>query len=76
MSNEKIAFTFGWDQPDHPIPADSTKVAITLTLKGDGTRVRLVHSGLPDDAIADHTKGWTQFLSELSKEAVVVQSRT
>lgn len=29
ITNEKIVFTFGWDQPDHPIPAGSTKVAIT-----------------------------------------------
>src|ERR1700722_8363501 len=24
VPNEKVVFTFGWDQPDHPIPAGST----------------------------------------------------
>jgi uncharacterized protein YndB with AHSA1/START domain len=76
VTNEKIVFTFGWDQPDHPIPAGSTQVAITLTPDGDGTRVRLVHSGLPDDAIADHNKGWSQFLASLSDEALDVASRS
>lgn len=75
VPNEKIVFTFGWDQPGHPIPAGSTMVAITLTPDGDGTRVRLVHSGLPDDAVSDHNKGWTQFLTQLSNEAAANQAR-
>jgi uncharacterized protein YndB with AHSA1/START domain len=66
IPNEKLVFTFGWDEPGHPIPAGSTKVAITLIPEGSETRVRLVHSGLPDDAIADHTGGWTTLLNELS----------
>ncbi len=75
ITNEKIVFTFGWDQPDHPIPAGSTKVAITLTPDGNVTRVRLVHSGLPEDAVSDHRKGWTRFLEQLTDEATAVQSR-
>ncbi|MEO9181181.1 MAG: SRPBCC family protein [Acidimicrobiales bacterium] len=76
VTNEKIVFTFGWDQPGHPIPAGSTMVAITLTPEGESTRVRLVHSGLPDDAIADHNKGWVQFLEALKTEALAVPSRS
>lgn len=66
VPNEKLVFTFGWNQPGHPIPAGSTTVAITLIPEGDETRVRLVHSGLPDDAIADHTQGWTTLLDRLA----------
>ncbi len=68
--NEKVVFTFGWNEPGHPIPAGSTKVAITLLAKGDETLVRLVHSGLPDDAISDHEEGWEHFLDRLATVAV------
>jgi uncharacterized protein YndB with AHSA1/START domain len=64
--NEEVTFTFGWNEPGHPIPAGSTKVAITLIPEGEETRVRLVHSGLPDDAISDHEEGWQHFLDRLA----------
>lgn len=69
---EKVAFTFGWDEPDHPIPAGSTRIDITLTPEGTKTRLRFVHSGLPDDAIADHAKGWAHYLERLSTVSVGV----
>jgi hypothetical protein len=28
--------------------------------------VRLVHRGLPDEAIADHTQGWDHYLGRLA----------
>ena len=66
VANEKIVFTFGWNEPGHPIPAGSTQVAITLIPDGDETLVRLVHSGLPDGAISDHGDGWQHFLDRLA----------
>ena len=57
VPEQKVVFTFGWDEPDHPIPAGSTEVEITLVPDGDKTRVRLVHRGLPEDAVGDHTTG-------------------
>ena len=66
VPNERVVFTFGWDEPDHPIPAGSTQIEITLIPDGDKTRVRFVHSGLPDDAIADHTSGWDHYLDRLA----------
>lgn len=69
VPHEKVAFTFGWDEPGHPIPAGSTTVEITLHPEGDKTRVRLVHRGLPDDAISDHTFGWDHFLGRLAVAA-------
>jgi uncharacterized protein YndB with AHSA1/START domain len=64
--NERVVFSFGWDVPGHPIPAGSTQVEITLTPKGDATLVRLVHRGLPDDAIDDHLGGWSHYLDRLA----------
>lgn len=69
VPDRKVVFTFGWDEPDHPIPARSTEVEITLTPDGDKTRVRLVHRGLPDDAVGDHSRGWDHYLDRLAVAA-------
>jgi uncharacterized protein YndB with AHSA1/START domain len=66
VRQEKVVFTFGWDEPGHPIPAGSTTVEITLQPEGDKTRVRLVHRGLPADAVGDHGEGWEHYLERLS----------
>jgi uncharacterized protein YndB with AHSA1/START domain len=66
VPDRKVVFTFGWDEPNHPIPAGSTEVEITLTPDGDKTRVRLTHRGLPDDAVSDHTQGWAHYLDRLA----------
>jgi len=66
VPNERVVFTFGWDEPDHPIPAGSTQIEISLIPEGEKTRVRFVHSGLPDDAVADHTSGWDHYLQRLA----------
>ncbi len=69
VTNKKVVFTFGWDEPNHPIPAGSTEVEITLIPEGEKTRVRLAHRGLPDDAVADHTEGWDFYLDRLATVA-------
>jgi uncharacterized protein YndB with AHSA1/START domain len=66
---EKVVFTFGWDQEGHPIPPGSTTIEISLHPEGDKTRVRLVHRGLPDDAVSDHGSGWAHYLSRLATAA-------
>jgi uncharacterized protein YndB with AHSA1/START domain len=63
---QKVVFTFGWEQDDHSIPPGSTTVEISLHPEGDKTRVRLVHRGLPDDAISDHGRGWAHYLGRLA----------
>jgi len=63
---EKVVFTFGWEEAGHPIPPGSTTIEITLHPEGDKTRVRLVHSGLPDDALDDHGNGWASYLERLA----------
>ena len=62
----KVAFTFGWEQEGHPIPPHSTTVEISLHADGDKTLVRLVHRGLPDDAVGDHGHGWEHYLNRLA----------
>ncbi|MGA7416596.1 MAG: SRPBCC family protein [Acidimicrobiales bacterium] len=65
VPDERVVFTWGWDEPGHPIPAASTHVEITLIPEGDKTRIRLVHRGLPADAVAEHTGGWDHYLGRL-----------
>jgi len=63
---EKVVFTFGWEQDGHPIPPGSTTIEISLHPEGDKTRVRLMHRGLPDDAVSDHGHGWAHYLGRLA----------
>lgn len=64
--NERVVFTFGWERSDNPIRPGSSTVEITLMREGEATLVTLVHSGLPEDAISDHTQGWDHYLSRLA----------
>ena len=66
---QKVVFTFGWEQEGNPITPGSTTVEISLHPEGDKTRVRLVHSGLPDDAVSDHGDGWQHYLERLAIRA-------
>ena len=66
VPDERVVFTFGWDEPNHPIPAGSTEIEISLVPDGDKTLVRLTHRGLPEDAVGDHTGGWNHYLSRLA----------
>ncbi|MGE3844462.1 MAG: SRPBCC domain-containing protein [Vicinamibacterales bacterium] len=65
---ERIVFTWGWE-PGHDIPPGSTTVEVTLTPDGDGTILRLRHSGLTGEAIMQHTVGWDHFLPRLAEAA-------
>ena len=70
VPNEKVVIAMGWDMPDNPVPPGSSRVEITLHPEGDKTRVRLVHSGLPDDdAVDQHTHGWDHYLGRLAVAA-------
>jgi uncharacterized protein YndB with AHSA1/START domain len=70
VPNEKVAYTFGWDMEGNPITPGSTRVEITLHPEGSKTRVRLVHSGLPDEqALVDHGAGWAHYLDRLATVA-------
>lgn len=46
-------------------PPGSSRVEFTLTPTVDGTRLDLVHSGLPESKAAGYAMGWTHFLARL-----------
>jgi uncharacterized protein YndB with AHSA1/START domain len=62
----RLTFTWGWEgSPD--VPPGSSTVEVTLVPDGDGTIVRLRHSGLPNDQQREmHGQGWRRYLSRLS----------
>ena len=66
VPNERVVFTFGWEGENHPVPAGSTRVEISLQADGEGTIVRLRHTGLSDEAAVEHKKGWEHYLERLT----------
>ena len=68
IPSRRVVFTWGWK--DNPVvPPGSSTVEIDLEPDGQGTRLRLVHRGLPDGAIASHAEGWDYFLPRLTAVA-------
>ena len=61
----RVVFTFGWEG-NQGVPPGSSTVEVTLEPEGDGTRVRLRHTDLPDDdARVNHGVGWAHYLARL-----------
>jgi uncharacterized protein (TIGR03086 family) len=56
---------FGWGFDGAENPSDLSTVTITLEPTHDGTIVRLVHDGLPEDQQASHAQGWDHYLNRL-----------
>jgi uncharacterized protein YndB with AHSA1/START domain len=48
------------------LPPGASRVEFTLTPVGRGTRLDLVHSGLPDTRAGAHGQGWRHFLPRLA----------
>ncbi len=65
--HRRLVITWGWEGEGSAVPPGSSTVEITLTEEGDGTLVRLRHSGLPTaEERASHTQGWQRYLARLS----------
>ena len=62
----RLVITWGWADPWFGLPPGSSTVEVQLTEVGGGTRLRLVHHGLPGEMQALHDEGWTAFLGRLT----------
>ncbi len=51
------------------LPPGASTVELTLTATEAGTRLVLVHSGLPEDGLPGHADGWEHFLPRLGVAA-------
>ena len=68
VRDRRVVFTWGWEG-NEAVPPGSSTVEIDLQPMGSGTRLRLVHRGLPQQAIASHSEGWDYFLPRLTDVA-------
>ena len=68
IPSRRVVFTWGW-KDNAIVPPGSSTVEIDLEPDGQGTRLRLVHRGLPVEAVAPHTEGWDYFLPRLTNVA-------
>jgi uncharacterized protein YndB with AHSA1/START domain len=69
VPHRRVVFTYGWEDGRMGVPPESTTVEIDLVEHEGTTTVRLVHHGLPPDAVADHERGWEYFLGLLRDQA-------
>jgi uncharacterized protein YndB with AHSA1/START domain len=65
----RLVFTWGWEG-NGEVPPGSTTVEITLREEGDGTVLRLRHTGFRSDADATlHREGWEIYVAKLIEVA-------
>jgi uncharacterized protein YndB with AHSA1/START domain len=63
----RLVHTWGWEGDDNLVPPGSTTIEYELTPEGDGTLLRVVHSGLPTaESAASHGHGWDHYFDRLS----------
>jgi uncharacterized protein YndB with AHSA1/START domain len=65
VPHRRVVFSYGWEDGRMGVPPGSTTVEIDLTEEGGVTTLRLVHHGLPPEAVDDHERGWAYFLGIL-----------
>ena len=69
-AGSRLAFTWGWEAPGHPIPPGSSSVEVTFTQEGEITIVRVAHSGLPASEKMNTAYGWQHYLTRLGMAAI------
>ena len=67
--DSRVVFTWGWEEEGSPVPPGSSTVEISLVPDGDGTILRLRHSGLPADGREKHAEGWAHYMKRLVEAA-------
>lgn len=66
----RVSFTWGWENEGLSLPPGSSVVEVELKPENSGTRLTLVHRGLPDaDSLALHADGWSRYLPRLDRVA-------
>ena len=64
----RVTVSWGFAGSENLPPGAST-VSFDLTPIGSGTRVEVVHTDLPEDAVPGHEAGWQHFLPRLTRAA-------
>ena len=67
---QRLVITWGWEGEAPPVPPGSTTVVIELEPAGTGTLLRLTHTGLASEPVAEHHReGWELYLERLRVRA-------
>ncbi len=61
----RVVFTWGWLESDD-MPPGCSRVEVTLSPDGDGTRLRFEHHLATANQAAQHAEGWDHFLRRLA----------
>jgi uncharacterized protein YndB with AHSA1/START domain len=64
---KRVLFSWGFAEPDVGLAPGASTVEVTLAPTAGGTRVRLVHRGLPSTHFDDHDGGWAALLERLAE---------
>jgi uncharacterized protein YndB with AHSA1/START domain len=70
---ERLVYTWRWEEGPGPVMAGSedTLVAIDFLEDGDGTLVKLTHTGFASDEIKGmHAHGWEAVLANLGRDVL------
>jgi uncharacterized protein YndB with AHSA1/START domain len=65
VPNERVVFTWGWEDEGNPVPPGASTVEVTLVPDGSATIVRLRHHGLPGGPEDRHADGWEHYMARL-----------
>ena len=69
VPHRRVVFTYGWEDGRMGVPPESTTVEIELSEEDGETMLRLLHRGLPPEAVEPHVHGWRYFLGRLGEAA-------
>jgi uncharacterized protein YndB with AHSA1/START domain len=65
----RLVFTWEWENLGTAPASASSLVEVTLSPDGDGTLLRLVHRGVPQESRRGSAAGWTHYLARLAVAA-------
>jgi uncharacterized protein YndB with AHSA1/START domain len=65
----RLVFTWGWEPDPFGVPPRSSRVEVSLVPEEQRTRVRLVHSELPEAGENFHRIGWEHYGARLARAA-------
>jgi uncharacterized protein YndB with AHSA1/START domain len=75
VPDQRIVFTWGYDNAANGLPPGSTTVTIELRDIDSGTLLTLRHEGIPSaPARENHLQGWKHYTSRLDNLAVAAQA--
>lgn len=71
--DERIVFTYGYEDPSKPIPPGGSRVTITLAERAEGTWLTLKHEVADEKTRDQHVPGWRYQLALFANVAAATQ---